>query len=61
MNNVAIQFFNGIDEKVIPVIRHTKIKDEQAGQALFRFDTHDALLSDNYKEIQGIYLIDEDG
>ena len=29
MNNVAIQFFNGIDEKVIPEIRLTKTKMEK--------------------------------
>ena len=31
MNKVAIQFFNGIDEKVIPQIWPTKRKDGQAG------------------------------
>ena len=61
MNNVAIQFFSGIDEKVIPQIRLTKSKDGQAGQAFFRFDSPDALSSDNFKEIQGMYLIDEEG
>ena len=57
MKDVAIQFFNGIDEKVIPEIRLTKSKDGQAGQAFFRFNSPDALLSDNFKEIQGMYLI----
>ncbi len=52
MKDVAIQFFNGIDEKVIPEIRLTKSKDGQAGQAFFRFNSPDALLSDNFKEIQ---------
>ena len=61
MKDVAIQFFNGIDEKVIPEIRLTKSKDGQAGQAFFRFNSPDALLSDNFKEIQGMYLIDEEG
>ena len=61
MSNVAIQFFNGIDEKVIPQIRLTKSKDGQAGQAFFRFDSPEALLSDNFKDIQGMYLIDEEG
>ena len=32
MNNVAIQFFNGIDEKIIPEIRLTKSKYGEAGQ-----------------------------
>ena len=30
MKDVVIQFFNGIDEKVIPEIRLTKSKDGQA-------------------------------
>ena len=37
MNDVAILFFNGVDEKVIPEIRLTKSKDGEAGQAFFRF------------------------
>ena len=61
MKDVAIQFFNGVDEKVIPEIRLTKSKDGQAGQAFFRFNSPDVLLSDNFKEIQGMYLIDEEG
>ena len=61
MKDVAIQFFKGINEKVIPQIRLTKSKDGQAGQAFFRFDSPEALLSDNFKDIQGMYLIDEEG
>ena len=61
MKDVSIQFFYGIDEKVIPQIRLTKSKDGQAGQAFFRFDSPEALLSDNFKDIQGMYLIDEEG
>ena len=56
MKNVAIQLFNGVDEKVIPEIRHTKSKDVEEGQALFRFNNPDSTLSDNFKEIQGMYL-----
>ncbi len=61
MVGVAIQFFSGVDEKVIPRIRLTKSKDGQAGQAFFRFDSPDALTSDNFKDIQGMNLIDEEG
>tara|TARA_Y100001968_G_scaffold233632_1_gene216616 strand:+ start:844 stop:1200 length:357 start_codon:yes stop_codon:yes gene_type:complete len=61
MSVVSIQFFNGIDEKVIPQIRLTKSKDGQAGQALFRFDNPEALKSDKFKDIQGMYLVDEEG
>ena len=61
MAAIAIQFFNGIDERVVPQIRLTKSKDGQAGQAYFRFEIPEALLSDNFKEIQGMYLLDEEG
>ena len=61
MKDVAIQFFKGVDEKVIPEIRLTKSKDGYAGQAFFRFDNPEALSSDNFKDIQGMYLLDEEG
>ena len=61
MKDVAIQLFNGINEKVIPERRLTKSKHWQAGQAFFRSDSPEALLSDNLKDIQGMYLIDEEG
>ena len=61
MSAVAIQFFNGIDEKVIPQIKLTKSKYGQAGQAFFRFERPEAFLADNFKDIQGMYLIDEEG
>ena len=61
MTAVAIQFFNGIDENVIPQIRLTKSKDGSAGQAFFRFDSPEALSSDNFKEIERMSLIDEEG
>ncbi len=48
--------FNGFDKKVIPEIEHTKNKNVEGGQALFRFNNPDAILSDNFKEIQGMYL-----
>tara|TARA_Y100001968_G_scaffold29266_1_gene22643 strand:- start:39 stop:179 length:141 start_codon:yes stop_codon:yes gene_type:complete len=44
MREVSIQFFNGVDEKVIPQIRLTKSKDGSAGQAFFRFDSPEALI-----------------
>ena len=61
MATIAIQFFNGIDEKVVPQIRLTKSKSGHAGQAYFRFENPEALLSDDFKEIQGMYLLDEEG
>ena len=61
MTSISIQFFNGIDEKVVPQIRLTKSKSGHAGQAYFRFENPDALLSDDFKEIQCMYLIEEEG
>ena len=61
MREVSIQFFKGVDEKIIPQIRLTKSKGGSAGQAFFRFDSPEALSSDNFKDIQGMYLIDEEG
>ena len=61
MNYVAIQFYNGIDEKVTPQIRLTKSKDGQSGRVFSRFDFPEALLSENFKDLQGMYLIDEEG
>ena len=61
MNDVSIQFLSGIDEKVVPQIRLTKSKHGQAGQAFFRFDSPEALSSEYFKDIQGMYLIDEEG
>ena len=31
-----------------------------AGQAYYRFENHEAVLSDDFKEIQVIYLLDEE-
>ena len=61
MASIAIQFFNGVDEKVVPQIRLTKSRSGHAGQAYFRFENPEALLSDDFKDIQGMYLLDEEG
>ena len=61
MKDVAIQFVYGIDEKVIAQIRLTKSKEGQARQAFFRFDNPEALSSDHFKDIKGMYLIYEEG
>ena len=36
-------------KRVIPEISHTKSKDLEGGQALFRSNNPDSLLSDNFK------------
>ena len=60
-NKAAIQFFRGLDENVIPEIRLTRSKDGKTGQAFFIFEKPEALLNDKFKEIQGMFLLDEEG
>tara|TARA_Y100001968_G_C19453982_1_gene770846 strand:+ start:1002 stop:1355 length:354 start_codon:yes stop_codon:yes gene_type:complete len=61
MNKAAIQFFQGIDETVIPEIRLLKNKVGIVGQAIFTFQNPYVLTSENFKDIQGMYLLDEEG
>ncbi len=51
MKNVAIQFFKGVNEKVIPEIRLTKSKAGSAGQAFCKFHAPKAIFPVNLKEI----------
>ena len=60
-SSVAIQFFKGVDESVVPEIRLTRNRDGKNGQAIFSFDSPDALSSENFKDIQGMYLLDQEG
>ena len=48
MKDVAIQFFNGIDDSVIPQISLTRSKYGKSGKALFRFDNTQELISSNF-------------
>tara|TARA_Y100001968_G_C19057484_1_gene572162 strand:+ start:262 stop:615 length:354 start_codon:yes stop_codon:yes gene_type:complete len=57
----VIQFFRGVDECVLPEIRLTRSKDGKNGRAFFRFEKADALSSNKFKEIQGMFLLDEEG
>ena len=52
----VIQFFRGVDECVLPEIRLTRSKDGKNGRAFFRFEKADALSSNKFKEIQGMFL-----
>ena len=52
MATITIQFFKGTDEKAIPQIRLTKRKSRHSGQAHFRFENPEALLSDDFTERQ---------
>ena len=56
-----IQFYDGIDEPVVPEIRLTRSKDGTTGQAFFIFEKPQALSSITSGEITGMKLIDSEG
>ena len=56
-----IQFYNGVDEPVVPEIRLTRSKDGTTGQAFFLFEKPQALSSIANGEINGMRMIDAEG
>ena len=56
-----IQFYDGIDEPVVPEIRLTRGKDGETGQAIFLFERPQALSSITSGEIAGMRMIDSEG
>ena len=56
-----IQFYEGVDEPVVPEIRLTRSKDGTAGQAIFIFEKPQALSSITSGEITGMRMIDSEG
>ncbi len=60
-SSTAIQFFRGIDEKVVPEIRLTRSQDGKTGRAFFTFEKPEALTSENVLEIKGMIMVDEEG
>ena len=56
-----IQFFEGIDEPVVPEIRLTRSKDGTTGQALFLFEKPQAISSITNGDITGMRMIDAEG
>ena len=56
-----IQFYEGIDEPVVPEIRLTRGKDGTTGQAVFVFERPQALSSITSGEITGMRMIDSEG
>ncbi len=59
--SATIQFFRGVDEIAIPEIRLTRSRDGSAGQALFVFEQPKALKKETMGEINGMYMLDEEG
>ena len=57
----SIQFYEGIDEAVVPEIRLTRSRDGKTGQAIFVFEKPDALAKESIGEITGMNMIDEEG
>ena len=56
-----IQFYDGVDEPVVPEIRLTRGKDGTTGQAIFSFEKPQALSSITSGEITGMRMIDSEG
>ncbi len=59
--SAAIQFFDDIDEPVVPEIRVTRGRDGKTGQAIFVFEEPKALSSETIGDITGMTMIDQDG
>ena len=57
----AIQFFQGVDEPVVPDIRLTRSRDGRTGQATFVFEEPEALAPETMGDITGMYMVDEEG
>ena len=57
----AIQFFQGVDEPVVPDIRMTRSRDGRTGQAIFVFEQPAALSPESIGDIGGMYMLDEEG
>ena len=56
-----IQFYDGVDEPVVPEIRLTRGNDGTTGQAIFIFEKPQALSSISDGEITGMRMIDSEG
>ena len=56
-----IQFFKGINEEVIPDVRLTRSRDGSSGTATFYFDEPKAFSPNSTEEIEGMFMIDEEG
>lgn len=56
----SIQFFQGVNEEVVPEVRMTRSRSGNQGTATFIFESPKAL-TDSMEEITGMYLVDEEG
>ena len=60
-NEVSIQFVKGKKEKDNPEIRLFRNRDGKQGQAIYKFNNATTITIENFKSIQKMYLIDEEG
>tara|TARA_B100001250_G_C19785706_1_gene784025 strand:+ start:1405 stop:1746 length:342 start_codon:yes stop_codon:yes gene_type:complete len=58
---VAIQFLKGKDEKCHPEIRLYRNLDGIKGKVIYKFKKSSTITFENFKSIQKMYLIDEEG
>tara|TARA_Y100001968_G_scaffold67086_1_gene57877 strand:- start:1041 stop:1382 length:342 start_codon:yes stop_codon:yes gene_type:complete len=58
---VAIQFFRGKDEEDHPEIRLFRNNDGKKGKVIYKFYKPSTITFENFKSIQKMYLIDEEG
>ena len=56
----VIQFIKGVTETTLANVRLTRSRDQSTGTATFCFKNPDVIF-DNYADITGMYLIDDEG
>ena len=59
--HVCIQFVKGKNEEDNPEIRLYRNLDGKRGEAIYKFSKPSTITFDNFKSIQRMYLIDEEG
>ena len=59
--NVSIQFIKGENEKDNPEIRIFRTLDGKKGQAIYKFFNPRTITLENFKSINKMHLIDEEG
>lgn len=55
-----IQFIKGVDEEVVPDVRLTRSRNGSNGRAVFYFE-NPKIVQEGNLEINGMYLVDEEG
>ena len=60
-DNVSIQFVKGKNEKDHPEIRLYRNLDGKKGKAVYKFYKPTTITLENFKSIEKMYLIDEEG